>query len=347
MSVRSAPSAQMTLLTLLSSTPSQGSEPGPTLFGLLAGLTTAPSGPEAAPVSPSPSPVRVEAPPTSATSGPSGSASFASAALSRSLGSRLQVLTASRGSTLFTLTWKEQATPSGRPFFLLRGSALRTYVTGSSSVPSGWPTPSASMDSGNTGTAWEARREAVRSRGINGNGFGLILPMAAQLASWRTPMSTDGSKQDATLPVVLRRMERRQEIGLAMQARLVPWPTPNARDFKHGPRQTYEERGGGRKGESLGNLVSSMVAWPTLGPKDGSKSVRTLAGAEAETARKGWDNDLCTAALGTVLTGSPAATENPGQLNPAHSRWLMGLPPEWDACAPTETRLSRRSPRLS
>ena len=209
-----------------------------------------------------------------------------------------------RGSTLFALTWKERATPSGLRICALRASGLRTSGSGCSSVPSGWPAPSASMDSGNTGTAWEARREVVKGRGINGNGFGLILPMAAQLTSW---------------------------------------PTPNARDFKHAPRQTYEERGGGKKGESLGNLVSSMVAWPTPGAKDGSKSVRTLAGAEAEAARKGWNNDLCTAALGTVPTGSPAETAKPGQLNPAHSRWLMGLPPEWDACAPTATRSSRKS----
>src|SRR6185295_14319390 len=42
----------------------------------------------------------------------------------------------------------------------------------------GWPTPS-TMDGGNTGTAWEARRAEQKAMGRNGNGFGLILTLAA------------------------------------------------------------------------------------------------------------------------------------------------------------------------
>ena len=35
-------------------------------------------------------------------------------------------------------------------------------------------------------------------------------------------------------------------------------------------------------------------------------------------------------------------TEKPGALNPAFTRWLMGYPAAWDACADTATPSSRK-----
>ena len=52
-------------------------------------------------------------------------------------------------------------------------------------------------------------------------------------------------------------------------------------------------------------------------------------------------------AAGKMLTGDPSGMPAGGPLNPAHSRWLMGFPPEWDDCAVTAMPSSRKSRRHS
>lgn len=49
----------------------------------------------------------------------------------------------------------------------------------------------------------------------------------------------------------------------------------------------------------------------------------------------------------TVWNGPSEQTEKPGALNPEFVCWLMGFPPEWDACAPMATPSSRKSRRKS
>ena len=81
---------------------------------------------------------------TSGTYGPPHTGLSASAALSWSLASNLEALTRTTGSTLYKLTWKPWAMPSGRLRFRLRASARRTRET----VLIGWPTPIASNGRG-------------------------------------------------------------------------------------------------------------------------------------------------------------------------------------------------------
>ncbi len=81
---------------------------------------------------------------TSGTYGPPHTGLSASAALSWSLASNLAALTRTTGSTLYKLTWKPWAMPSGRLRFRLRASAHRTRET----AFIGWPTPIASNGRG-------------------------------------------------------------------------------------------------------------------------------------------------------------------------------------------------------
>ncbi len=140
------------------------------------------------------------------------------------------------------------------------------------------------------------------------------------------------------------------------------WPTPQARDHfpAHSPEYIAEKKAQGHGMSNLNDHVT-LAGWQTPKAQDGAFATPRTSGRpmhrathlQTQVTAQLTDNSdlppngpmrLCSD--GTLLTGCSAVMENGGRLNPAHSRWLMRLPPEWDACAPTETR-STRKPRAN
>ena len=122
---------------------------------------------------------------TSGTYGPLSTISSESDALTSSLANRLRARTASVGSTLYALTWKDRVTPSGRSIPALRASVRRTSVK----ECTGWPTPSRRDYKGGY----------LGGRIRNGEISTDTLDVAAQLAGWPSPTAQDCSRGNGTI----------------------------------------------------------------------------------------------------------------------------------------------------
>ena len=230
--------------------------------------------------------------------------SSSSADLQTSMESRLQARLSTLGSTLYKLTWKRWVMPSGVSRFRLRGSVHRTSATAPTGTPAalpitGWVTP--------TVRDWKDSGADIVSRSDTGRDRFDQLPRQANLAGWPTTTVCDSNRSPAESFAT-------KNVTLNHAAVLTGWRTPTAGtpNSLRGNGQNPEKRAA--QGHTV-NLTDE-VNWL----KDNPCPARLTA-------------------TGELLIGSTAGMENGGQLNPAHSRWLMGLPVEWDACAPTETVL--------
>ena len=196
---------------------------------------------------------------TSGTCGPRGTGSLASVTLASSLGSRLRARLASRGSTLFRLTWKVRVTPSGRSIAALRASAHPTSGNGCGS----WPSPAA-QEPGGTPEQERARKRACAARGIQmGTEAITHLSHAVQLASWQSPAVHDAKGTD---------YNRYQETGIGEgrscalqdQAQLASWPTPNVpnggRQPKGGKMTATGQTPEGMKRQVDVNWIAGLIA---------------------------------------------------------------------------------------
>ena len=187
----------------------------------------------------------------------------------------------------------------------------------------------------------------------------------AQLAGWPTPVTNDDNKTPEAHLRMKQRMGERDGSGanrtaitsLQVMAQVAGWPSPTVGNAD-GSQMAKDASSTGRRPDGSKATVSlpqvaSFSGWPTTTTtrdhKDGAEclNVETNALLGREVWKLNHDQPMRLCSDGRLLTGSSAGMESGGRLAPEHSRWLMRLPAEWDACAPTETASTMKRRRSS
>lgn len=237
-------SDQMSLLDSHSAISLPALESGAMPCDSLDGPTTDQSGLEVAPVKVSQQQGKVKGLRMLATSGLLGIDSSASAALQRSLESRLRQQLDSAGSTLFKLTWKRKRTPLGRSYLARAVSGHRTSDSAFTSLP----TPN-TLDS--------IPREGLRPSRIATNRESGYLSEIVPLASVVSPQEGDAHRGGQAK----RYLEKNHAVRLNDQAMLSAVPTPIA--SKNTPSQRDDFTPNLANVATLASVPTQMAGTPT------------------------------------------------------------------------------------
>ena len=215
----------------------------------------------------------------------------------------------------FVMTWKSWDMLLGQPICRLRALGRRTSGNGSS----GWPTPSV-INNLNDST-WQERRESLKQKHNNGNGFGLNLGQAATLVVVEQMIgrsaasgTTANTKSDATTDADLH-------------------PDVAAETVANSPTNALD---------SLENAsLVDLTGWPTPTIPTGGQGTEhaKLVGGTyySENGTKVQFSLQAAVKLIGAMTGSSAPMESTDVLASEFPCWLQGYPATWANCAVSAT----------
>lgn len=157
-----------------------------------------------------------------------------------------------------------------------------------------------------------------------------------ELIGWPSPLASNIKNCYQDWLKVMARKEAGRQPNLQDFAVLTAWPTPTTESAMREKRYA--------QGGMPFSMAASLIGWPTpttsntrspsvdaamnMYRQDGSKIQQRLQDLA------GIAGPLRLTVFGEMRTGSYVEMVNGVQLNPAHSRWLMGLPRAWDESSP-------------